>query len=191
MKFFNYILIVCLLLSVSAFSQKKAVKNEMEIKNAKIIIDSINPLAPAKAAFYSAILPGLGQAYNKSYWKIPVIYAALGTGLYIIIDNDNKYNDFRNEYKARIQGTNNPNDPYFGPIKNDDSIIRAQRFYQKNRDLAILVTSLIYVLNVIDANVDAHLMQFNVNDKLSFQPKITPNDLNYKLSYGLSLSYRL
>ena len=67
-------------------------------KTDKVVKDSINPLAPAKAAFYSAILPGLGQAYNKRYWKIPIVYAALGAGVYFIIDNNKKYNDYRDIY---------------------------------------------------------------------------------------------
>jgi hypothetical protein len=187
-KFFNYILLLFLFSTFLGFSQKKESKSELNLKSNKIFSDTINPLAPAKAAFYSAILPGLGQAYNKKYWKIPIVYAALGTGLYMIIDNNNKYDQFRTEYKKRIQGTEDKNDPTFSVIS-DASVLRGQRFYQKNRDLAILVTSALYVLNIIDANVDAHLLQFNVNDKLSFHPKIQPNSLNYKLDYVVSLSY--
>ena len=64
--------------------------------------DSINPLSPAKAAFYSAILPGLGQAYNKKYWKIPIVYAAIGTGVYFIIDNNKKYNRIQRRIQSKI-----------------------------------------------------------------------------------------
>jgi hypothetical protein len=67
-------------------------------------LQEIDPLTPAKAAFYSAILPGLGQAYNKKYWKIPLVYGAIGTSLYFYIDNNKKYHDYRDEYKRRLEG---------------------------------------------------------------------------------------
>lgn len=190
MNLAKYLFLCLILVSNFGFSQNKETKKTEEVKSVKkeTGTENINPLSPAKAAFYSALVPGLGQAYNKKYWKIPVIYVALGAGLYIALDNDTKYNNFRTEYKNRVQGINNPNDEYFSRLT-DESILRGQRLYQKNRDLAILITAGLYMLNIIDANVDAHLMQFNVNDKLTFQPSIQPNSLNYSLSYGMSLSY--
>ena len=56
---------------------------------------SIDPLRPAKAAFYAAALPGLGQAYNKDYWKLPIVYGALGTGVFFAIDNDREFKRYR------------------------------------------------------------------------------------------------
>ena len=201
MKSFLYILFIFLIGTSLSWSQQS---KELKIENQKIVKDSINPLAPAKAAFYSAILPGLGQAYNKKYWKIPIVYAALGAGVYFIIENNNKYNDsyhthfsfhhnnkyndYRDEYKARLQGTNNPNDPTFGRLSTE-SIIRGQKFYQRNRDLSILITGGLYILNIIDANIDAHLLQFNVSDNLTLKPKIQQNFLTNKQDVGLVLSY--
>ncbi|WP_291274778.1 DUF5683 domain-containing protein [Flavobacterium sp.] len=185
MKSFLYILFIFLIGTSLSWSQQS---KELKIETQKIVKDSINPLAPAKAAFYSAILPGLGQAYNKKYWKIPIVYAALGAGVYFIIDNNNKYNDYRDEYKARLQGTNNPNDPTFGRLSTE-SVIRGQKFYQRNRDLSILITGGLYILNIIDANIDAHLLQFNVSDNLTLKPKIQQNFLTNKQDVGLVLSY--
>jgi hypothetical protein len=146
----------------------------------------INPLAPAKAAFYSALLPGLGQAYNKKYWKIPLVYGAIGTSLYFYSTNSSKYHEFRDEYKARLAGVTNPKYSYL----TNDRLITAQKFYQRNRDLSMLITAAFYILNIVDANVDAHLGQFNVNDNLTFKPTMNPSDLNYKPSVGLAFNYK-
>ena len=146
----------------------------------------INPLAPAKAAFYSAIVPGLGQAYNKKYWKIPIVYAAIGTGIYFYSDNNKRYKTFRNAYKRRLAGYTD--DEFYGQYSNQ-TLINAQRTIQRNRDLSLLVTVGLYVLNIVDANVDAHLLQFNVNNNLSFRPDLYQNDITYKHNVGLTLNY--
>ena len=82
----------------------------------------INTLAPAKAAFYSAILPGLGQAYNKRYWKIPLVYGAIGTSLYFYSWNNDKYDEYRDAYKERLAGMPDPEDNYLS----DGQLISAQ-----------------------------------------------------------------
>jgi hypothetical protein len=145
----------------------------------------INPLAPSKAAFYSAIVPGLGQAYNKKYWKIPFVYGAIGSSLYFYILNNNKYHKYRDAYKHRLAG-----EPDDFTYLDETRLVQAQRFYQRNRDLSLLVTVGFYILNIVDANVDAHLMQFNVSDKLSFQPDVYQSDINQKTNFGLSLNYQ-
>lgn len=148
-----------------------------------------NPNAPAKAAFYSAVLPGLGQAYNKKYWKIPIVYAGLGAGMYFVVDNNKQYKEYRDEYKKRLNGTNDPNHPLYGPVS-DKRLVDAQKYAQRNRDLSIVITALIYIVNIVDANVDAHLMQFNVDDNLSFKPQYKLNEYDNKHNVGLSLNYK-
>lgn len=145
----------------------------------------INPLAPAKAAFYSAIVPGLGQAYNKKYWKIPLVYGAIGTSLYYYSWNNKKYNEFRDAYKSRLAG--NTDDKY--DYLDDARLIEAQKFYQRNRDISLLLATAFYILNIVDANVDAHLLQFNVNDNLTLNPKLELNNTNVKSNFGLALNY--
>ena len=146
---------------------------------------TINPLAPSKAAFYSAILPGLGQAYNKKYWKIPIVYGAIGTSVYAYIWNNKKYNLYRDAYKRRLAGYNDDDFQYL----DDSRLIQGQKFYQKNRDLSALITVGLYILNIVDANIDAHLMQFNVNDNLSFRPDIHQNELDNKQNLGITLTF--
>jgi hypothetical protein len=163
-------------------------QKEIALRAADTTRTVINPNAPAKAAFYSAIFPGLGQAYNKKYWKIPIVYLGLGIGIYSYTWNQGKYHNYRDEYKRRLAGTADPNHPIYGE-KSDDWVIRGQKFHQRNRDLSALITAGIYIFNIIDANVDAHLMQFNVNDNLSVKPDFNQNEIDYKYNYGLTLTY--
>lgn len=148
--------------------------------------DAYDPLGPARAAFYSAILPGLGQAYNGKYWKIPIAYAGLGVGIYFYVSNDDQYNRYRSAYKSRLAGYEN--DEFFGRVSTD-ALIRAQRFYQRNKEVSLLVTAGIYIINVIDANVDAHLQQFNVSEDLTLRPAFEFNEHTGKAGYGLSLNF--
>ena len=143
--------------------------------------NKINILAPAKAAFYSAVLPGLGQIYNRQYWKIPIVYGAIGTGTYFYLANNNAYNRFRQAYFDRKNGLHDEFPQY-----TNDVLITAQKFYKRQRDTAMLLTILAYVLNIIDANVSAHLKQWNVNDNLSFEPVQIP--VTQKPIFGLQMT---
>lgn len=175
------------------FSQKGLAQQE-NVKVEVVEVDTIDtkpytidPLAPSKAAFYSAVLPGLGQVYNKKYWKVPLVYGGIGLSLYYYSFNNTKYHEFRDAYKDRLAGRE-----VTGIYANadNDRLLRGQRFHQRNRDLSMLCAIGAYVLNIIDANVDAHLKQFNVNDNLSFSPGIIQNDINYNYAPALSMSYR-
>ncbi|MBW1294512.1 DUF5683 domain-containing protein [Aquimarina litoralis] len=145
------------------------------------------PLAPARAAFYSAIVPGLGQAYTGKYWKIPIVYGALGAGIYFYLDNNRTYNDLRDAYKGRLAGID-PSRLEF-PNFTDEQLIDLQRRFRRDQELALLITAGLYVLNIIDANVTAHLQQFNVSKDLTFKPKINFNEFDAKPNYGMSLNY--
>ena len=180
-------------LSFLSFSQDKN-KEVIKIGDAEeIVLDNvvkskpIDPLAPSKAAFYSAVLPGLGQAYNKKYWKIPIIYAALGTGIYFYIDNKNEYNRYRDAYKRRLAGFTD--DEFYGNISND-ALIRAQKTLRRNTEVSLLVTIGIYALNIIDANVDAHLLQFNVDENLAIKTHFNINELDASTNLGLTLGFK-
>ncbi len=179
-----FILFFIILGSNSAFSQKKTAA--MLIAQDSLKTNDIDPLTPAKAAFYSAILPGLGQAYNKKYWKIPLVYGAIGTSMYFYLDSQKSYNQYRDEYKRRLEGYERGEE-----LKkyDDATLISAQKFYQRNRDLSALFVVGFYVLNIIDANVDAALTQFNINDDLSFKPNVYRNDVTLKSNVGLIINY--
>ena len=186
-----------LFFSFSIFAQEEKKEKEEEkkydLKTDEITVESaidttaFNPLSPAKAAFYSAILPGLGQAYNRKYWKIPVIYAALGTGIYFYIDNTNEYNRYRDAYKRRLAGFKD--DEFYGVVT-DDGLRNAQESLNNNREISLFVTIGIYVLNIIDANVDAHLLQYNVDDNLSLSPHYRINEFDLTSDLGLTLNFK-
>lgn len=148
----------------------------------------IDPLRPAKAAFYSAVLPGLGQAYNKKYWKIPIVYAAIGTGVYFYVDNNKQYKRVREAYKRRLAGFED--DEFQGRLT-DDGLREAQKSFRRNKELSLLITFGLYALNIVDANVDAHLLQFNVDDNLSFKPHYTIDEFNNKGRVGLTMNFKL
>ena len=189
--------------SANLAAQKKDDKATSKAPLNIVIEDSVkvskkpfNALAPAKAAFYSAILPGLGQAYNKKYWKIPIVYAALGTGLYFNITNNNELKRYRDAFKSRLAGFET--DEFFfdangnkleTPRVSDDGLTRAQRIFKKNKELSLLITIGLYALNIIDANVDAHLLQYNVDENLSLRPHYQFRDINTSNNVGLSLNY--
>ena len=169
---------MCVLLTAITFAQTA---DTLTVKNEGILVikDSLNPsekydpLAPQRSAFYSAVLPGLGQAYNKKYWKIPIIYAGMATGIYFYIQNNNDYDRFRNAYKRRLAGFTD--DEFYGdneePTISSQRLVDAQKTAQKNKDVSIIVSLAFYLLNIIDANIDAHFRQFNVSDDLSLKPK--------------------
>lgn len=171
--------------SISGIIKAQVIENELVIVQDSLPTTEIDALSPARAAFYSAFLPGLGQAYNKKYWKIPIVYAGLGIGVAVYLNNDRQYKDIRNAYKNRLEGVPDNYAEY-----STATLINAQRTLQRNRDLSLLITVGIYVLNIIDANVDAHLLQFNVSEKLSVKPDIYQNDINSRHNVGLALNFR-
>ena len=134
-RFFTSFIIT--LISISAISQEK-----------EIVFDELDPSAPSKAAFYSAVLPGLGQGYNKKYWKIPIVYAAIGTSIYSYDFNQKKYWDYRNAYKSRKAGYKN--DPYQDLIIDDNRLLDGADFHKKNRDLSMVFIVGFYILNIIN-----------------------------------------
>ena len=131
-----------------------------------------DPLTPSKAAFYSAIIPGLGQAFLGKGWKVPIIYAAIGASLYYYDINNKEMNSYRTAYKRRLNGFFD--DEYLEteiPITTDQLLL-GMEFHKNYRDIAIILAAASYMLNILEANVSAHLLQFNVNDDLSVTPNI-------------------
>ncbi|MGB7393491.1 MAG: DUF5683 domain-containing protein [Pricia sp.] len=158
----------------------------------------INPLAPSKAAFYSAVIPGLGQIYNKRYWKAPIVWGAIGAAVYGYTWNDNAYQRFRTAFKRRQAGFIDDEfyDPFggTGPIPRLDQgdLQNEQERYQRDRDLLLLVAIGLYALNIVDANVDAHLKQFNVDQDLSLnmRPYMDVDPISNQPIYGMAVAMR-
>jgi len=186
------ILLLYILFFVCVCSTVQAQQND-SLKN-KIRKDSIQTKRAVKKAIYSsarkatimsACLPGLGQIYNKKYWKAPVIYVALGGIGYWGITNQIKYKYYSNNLKAIYDDDESTIN---STLYNSDQLVTQKRYYRKYRDIAIIVGALVYLVNIIDANVDAHLKTFDVSDDLSMQIKPYSNiDYNNKLQAGLTL----
>ena len=161
--------------------------------NMKKVPWNTDPLSPAKAAFYSAVIPGLGQIYNKSYWKVPLVYIAIGTPIYFYVQNSKEYDRYLSAYKRRQQGFTD--DEFYcnrsdgQPRLSTDGLRRGIQFYRRNKELSILIGVALYTLNIIEANVDAHLKQFNVDERLTLEPFIH-NDFLTQPQFGLTLTYR-
>ncbi len=171
--------------------------------------------SPRKATLYSAVLPGLGQAYNKKYWKIPVVYAGFATMGYFVYFNTSKYNEFKqalidfkdlsaetNSYLNLIGPGLNPEtfDRSLGSTlfsREDEEWFRNQlennmNYYRRYRDLSFLLTVIWYAMNVIDANVDAHLFYYEISDDISMN--IAPDlyqlpGANYAGGMALSVNF--
>ena len=143
--------------------------------------------SPHKASVYSAILPGAGQVYNKKYWKIPVVYAALGSAAYFTYDNQQKYDQYRDAFLLRQDGGT---DEYDG-IYSDSQIITLMEYYERNKELSIIMTVAVYILNIVDASVDAHLFDFDVSEDLSLNttPKLMQTQSGYQPTLSLQMNF--
>lgn len=188
----KFILIFILIGSFQFLSSQDKKQNKfIELYGAdKTAIESA--VSPTKAAFYSGLLPGLGQAYNKKYWKVPIVYALLGYTIYISSLHDEQYIRYRNAYKSRLAGFTD--DEFYGdgtiPVVPTETLIRAQQSAQENRDEQYVYVLLIYFANIIDANVDAHLKDYNISQDLTFKPILL--NFNNSISFaniGLSIIY--
>ncbi|MBV1887808.1 MAG: hypothetical protein KUG51_00805 [Urechidicola sp.] len=173
----------------TAFSQQKI--DDLIISDSIPIVDQdIDPLAPSRAAFYSDILPGLGQAYNKKYWKIPIIYAALGVSTYAYIYNNDNYNRARDAFKLSQAGKPHEFDGSNGGVAlSDETLERVQKSYKEDRDLSLLITVGIYALQIVEASVNAHLMQLNTIDDIAFRPTLYIDPFTNKSVAGVSVTF--
>lgn len=146
--------------------------------------DSYDPLRPARAAFYSAVIPGMGQAYNKRYWKVPIVYGALAASLYYYSTNRNQFKRFRKAFNLRAAGQQDE----FVDTFSTEGLENAQTILRKNRDTSLLTFIGLYALQVLEASIDAHLTQFNTSDDISFSPTMLYNENNNEHIVGLSLN---
>ena len=142
--------------------------------------------SPRKAALLSAGLPGLGQIYNRKYWKVPFVYAGLLTSAYYINDNYKQYKTYKEAYLIRIDSDPNTTDNFLGEYSNGDLII-LKDFYRRNREISIFCLVGTYILNIVDASVDAHLFYYDISEDISLN--ITPTST--KEFSGISLTLNL
>ena len=191
-KTLDFFLILLLICNIN-FSQR--IQNNLTIKDSifeqskrslrlKRLIN--DPLTPSKAAFYSAIIPGLGQAYLGKAWKIPIIYSAIGASLYYFDLNNKEMNEYRNAYKRRLNGFFDDRFLELAIPITTEQLLLGMEFHKNYRDIALVLAALSYMLNILEANVSAHLLQFNVSEDLS----VTPNLIIDEEIRGLRLALK-
>lgn len=134
--------------------------------------DSVIPHNPTWAAFYSAVIPGLGQLYNQKYWKIPIVYGGLITSIYFIDFNSDLYHTYQDAYIARVDEDSTTIDNF--PFYSDANIKELRDYYRRNLELSYIATGVVYLLNIVDATVDAHLFEFDVSDDLGMMIEPAP-----------------
>lgn len=173
LKYLNiYILIVLFCATgFSGFSQE-AIKDTAIVKPP----DAIH--SPRRATIYSAVLPGLGQIYNRKYWKVPLVYGGFATLGFFINLNNEKYVLYRQAYSDILD--TDPNTNSFVKLFTDPRSLEPDRisqsterlrsykdYWRRNRDLLVIGTAVFYAINIIDASVDAHFFNFNISDDLT------------------------
>lgn len=147
---------------------------------------------PKLAGSLSALIPGAGQIYNESYFKIPIIYGSFSTLLFFAKQNNDLYQEFLSRYSA--YGLPGPTIYYKENIP-EATLERYKEYYRRNRDLLYIGMGFTYLLNILDAVVDAHLSYFDIGDAnqfaLKIQPDIYSNQFDARPVYGLSFAINL
>jgi hypothetical protein len=142
------------------------------------ILDSVPIHSPKKATLYSTFLPGLGQVYNKKYWKVPVLYGLFGTFTYFLISNNKQYVIYRQAYRDRVDGyTFQLTEGSYIELLDDDQLKTEMKRWERNRNFNGIGIFLTYIANIIDANVDAHFFDYDISDDLSLHvmPYLPPS----------------
>jgi hypothetical protein len=147
---------------------------------------------PARAAMLSAALPGMGQAYNRRYWKMPIVYAGFGTLAYFIRENNLLHSELDRALRLRLTNQPYTGDPRIEGITDVERLRFLRDRYRRNLEGTVLMTAGFYLLNIADAMIDAHLLEFNIIDDISMdvRPTVIP-DGRGSLAGGLSLRLNL
>lgn len=191
-------ILLALLLSQSAFSQVVDVAIDTTNTSGDTLIirrrgkvitaeQYASRYVPRKALLYSAIVPGMGQVYNKKYWKLPIVYG----GFYMLTLVAFSYNDLYNEHKEELFAI--VRDPTYIPPSGytEEQLRSATEYYRRQRDFFLILDGLWYLLQLVDAHVDAHLRDFDLNPqlKVSLGPSIKQDPL-YGQSSGFSITLK-
>jgi len=169
--------------------QTDTIKSISDVKTDTSAI-KVKKHSPHKATIYSLVIPGLGQAYNKKYWKIPIIYAGFGTLWYFIQKNNKEYEKFKEAYyHSLIAGDSLPPVNDYETKYDSDVLLNNKNYFRRNRDFTYILTGIWYLLNVIDATVDAHLYSWEIDEDLSLRVEPDIRYMNFGQNYsGLRLT---
>lgn len=176
-----------ILFSIPLISQ---VRDTIRPDTLKINEANLPKHSPTKAALFSTFVPGLGQAYNKKYWKIPIIYAGIAIPLYYGLEQNQIFNEKREAYTDRLAGDSSDKYLVPGNFFSNEGLLESMDINRRNRDLMYIIAGIIYALQIVDASVDAHLFYFNVSEDLTlhYEPMLYFDDRLRKPIKGLTLS---
>ena len=155
-------------------------------------VEQKEPHSPRLASILSAVVPGAGQVYNRKYWKLPIVYGAIGGIVYSVVWHHQKFRIHKDAYLIRIDDDPNTEDQFVGQFS-DENLLSLQADYRKNRDLSVIFLGVVYALNIIDAAVDGHLFDFDVGEDLTMrvEPVVQPIELQAAPSVGVGLTLRI
>lgn len=201
-----FVLLFICAFSFSAIAQKKSAKIPAKTDSLSTkapvaegpVKDSIRlalEKMPKKAAWGSAIVPGLGQVYNKRWWKVPLIYGGFAAFVVSYQDNNKQYHVFLSEVQYRLANNGNPANPDYAAYS-FEGLVKIKDNFRRNKELSIIGGVVVYAVNIIDAYVDAKFFRFDISENLSLQLKPTlqtnPGGLHaYMAQPGLKLSLSL
>lgn len=184
--------LLCCLLFTSFFLNAQETNVTDSLINSGVVKDTTH--SPQKATLYSTVLPGAGQVYNhlampkgkkKAFWKVPIIYAGLGVTGYFAIQNHIEQKRLKNEYTYRVDNEMpNPDNPDLLQY-DDQGILILFQDAERSRDLMIFAFVAVYALNILDAHVSAHFVNFDVGEDLTLNIRPSLQQLN---SPGLALT---
>ena len=179
-------------LSTQIDTSKVAQIDSIEVKKEKgkffkKILDKTYP-NPLRASAMSLVLPGTGQIYNKRWWKAPIIYGALGVTGYFIVDNTRSYREFREAYLFRVDGDPTTIDQF--PNASESTLLSIRNGFDKRRQQSYVGFFAVWLLNSIDAFVDAHLISFDIEEDLSLIMEPTTGYENNAASIGIKFSLK-
>lgn len=155
------------------------------------LFEEKSDLDPQRAALLSAILPGLGQAYNQQYWKVPIVVSGVIAFGHFINYNNQLYHAFRNAAILEADNDDSTVNPYEGIVSEEASLVQNRDNFRRSRDYLIILGTAFYLLQIVDAHVSAHLNEFEVNEDLaiSIEPTIQSSPL-FSQAVGASLVIR-
>ena len=142
--------------------------------------------SPIKASLYSAVLPGAGQLYNKKWWKAPIAIGLVGTGIGFTSYYNGLQNKFRSAYLAELDGR--PHE--YSGVLNAEQLAVYQDEYKRNRDYTVALTILAYILNIVDATVDAHLFSIKNDPDFTFQPTVIQDQQTFQPALGFNINFK-
>ena len=189
MKRLGLLLILLTLASQGIFAQDTLILKQDAPAQTERIRNSHNP----KTATWLALIPGAGQAYNRKYWKMPIVYAGFGATMYFAITNGNDYHLYRDayDYKMGIKTDVSQQAIEEAAKYTEDNLITLRDYYRSNMELSWIITAAWYIVQIIDANVDAHFFYYDINDDLTLHVEPQWNLTNERIYNNIGLSLTL